>query len=260
MMLYVSLLKKVKGELVMEEQEKEKRITAIKTIIQAVKEGERINKKVDADMDKAGVSIPETPDDLFEEPYDRDTYEDYEDARWEYISSLEEHEDWNKLIDDSKQIWSKIIQDKYTLEEVGEYIQNNPGCAIDIDSVDLFECKPTENDLKYEGHLLDGNILEYFDEKDGPYLEPEDVAKMMLEKGIRLEDFPEQLLFNPSFISAYIQQIAFVLEKEAEQEGITPQDIEDASSGVGLEKFREATSQMKETGRQERGAEEKIND
>lgn len=256
MMLYVSLLKKVKGDLVMEEQEKEKRITAIKTIIQAVKEGERIKRKVYADMDKAGVSMPEAPDDLFEESYNRDTYEDYEDAMWEYRSSLEEHEEWNKLIDDSK----KINQDKYTLEEVGEYIQNNPECAIDIDIVNLFDCKQTENDLKYEGHLLDGNILEYFDKKDWPYLEPEDVAKMMLEKGIRLEDFPEQLLFNPSFISAYIQQIAFVLEKEAEQEGITPQDIEDASSGVGLEKFREATSQMKEAGKQERGAEEKIND
>ena len=242
----------------MEKQEIEKRITAIRTIIQAVKEGERINRRVDADVDKAGVSMPEMPDsDLFDEIYNERMMEDYQDAMLEYTSFLEEQEDWNKLTDDSEQIWSKIIHDGYTLEEVGEYIQNNPGCAIDIDVVDPLDCKPTENDSKYEGHLLDGNIPEYFDEKDRPYLEPEDVAKMMLEKGIRLEDFPEQLLFNLSFISAYIQQIDFALEKEAEQKGITPQDIEDASSGVGLGEFRKATSQIKETGRTERGTEEK---
>ncbi len=259
----------------MEKQEIENRINAIKNIIQATIEGEKIKIAVQTDMDKAGVSIPDDPEPIgglldrqggFEpgtELYDDDELMEYDYAVMEHEDFLYAREDWKQMEKFSRQIQLKIYQEGYTLEDISNYIQTNAGRAVNMDSIELWDCKKTENDSKYENSLDDDEVIAYFDGKydfsyEGPW--PDDVVKVILEKGISLDELPEKLLFNTSFIDAYIKQVSLVRARETEQKGITPQDIEDASSSsVKLGNFRSSTGQIKEiaTGEQEITTEDK---
>lgn len=148
----------------------------------------------------------------------------------------------------SEQIKLKIYEGGYTLEDISNYIQTNTGRAVNMDFIFLMDCKETENDSKYANSLDDDDVIAYFDGKydfsfEGPY--PDDVAKVILEKGIGLDDLPEKLIFNTSFVEAYINEVSEIRARETEQKGITPQDIEDASSSVKLGNFRSSTGQIK---------------
>ena len=114
---------------------------------------------------------------------------------------LDEREDWKQMEEFSKQIQLKIREEGYTVEDISNYIQTNAGRAFNMESVDLWYCRKTENDSKYENSLDDDDVIAYFDGKydfsyEGPW--PEDVVKVILEKGISLDDLPEKLLFNTS--------------------------------------------------------------
>lgn len=257
----------------MDKQEILNRINAIKSIIQASVEGEKIKSAVQADMDKAGISIPDEPEPKGgwveengfvpgTEVYDDDELMEYDYAIIKYEDFLDEREDWKQMEEFSRQIKSKIYQEGYTLEDISNYIQTNEGRAFNMESVDLWDCKRTENDSKYENSLNDDDVIAYFDGKydfsyEGPW--PDDVAKVILEKGISLDDIPEKLLFNTSFVDAYIKQVSLIRAREMEQKGITLQDIEDASTGVKLGDFRSSTGQIKEiaTGEQKITTEDK---
>lgn len=245
----------------MGKQEIENRINAIKNIINATVKGEKIKSILQSDMDKEGVSIPDYPKPIgglsdrngsYEadtEIYDNDELMNYDDAIMNYEELLSEREDWKQMEEFSAQIQLKICQERCTLEELGNYIQTNIGSAVNIDSIELYDCKETESDLKYEDCLEDEDIIAYFDGKynfdyEGPW--PNDVAQIILEKGISIDEFPEKLLFNLPFVDSYIQGISLARARETEQKGITPQDIEDVSSSVKLGAFREATNQVKE--------------
>ena len=224
-------------------------------------------------MEKSGISIPDWPEPiggLIEENgfvpdtevYDADELLDYDYQERRHEDFLDERKDWKQIEEFSGQIQSKIYREGYTLEDISNYIQTNKGRAFDIDGVDLFDCRKTENDLKYEDSLDDEDVIMYFDGKydfsyEGPW--PDDVAKVVLEKGISLEDLPEKLLFNTAFIDSYIKQVSLIRAKEMEQKGITPQDIEEASTGVKLYVFRSSTRQIKEiaTDEQEIATEDK---
>lgn len=245
----------------MEKQDILNRINAIKNIIQATIEGEKIKNAVRADMDKAGVSIPNDPEPIsgwvdkygsFEpdtEVYDNDELIDYDNAMNDYEDFLDGREDWKQMEEFSRQIQLKIHQKGYTLEDISNYIQTNTGKAVNIDNIELWDCKETEGDLKYENSLDDDDVIAYFDGKyDFSYEGPsaDDVAKVILEKRISLDELPKKLLFNTSFIDSYIKQVSLIRTRETEQKGITPQDIEDASSTVKLGNFRSSTGQIKE--------------
>lgn len=253
-------LKSKKGENIMDKQEILNRINAIKNIIQASVEGEKIKNAVQADIDKAGISIPDEPEPIGgvvegngfvhgTEVYDDDELMEYDYTIIEHEDFLDEREDWKQMEEFSRQIQSKIYQERYTLEDISNYIQTNEGRAFNIESVDLCDCKKTENDSKYENSLDDDDVIAYFDGKydfsyEGPWTD--DVVKAILEKEISLDDLPEKLLFNTSFVDEYIKQVSLIRAREMEQKGITPQEIEDASTGVKLGDFRNSTGQIKE--------------
>jgi len=187
---------------------------------------------------------------------------DYDYATMAYEDFLDKREDWKQMEKFSNQIQFKICQEGYTLEDISEFIQTNTGITVNLDNIELWDCKETESDSKYANSLNDDDIIAYFDEKydfsyEGPT--PDDVAKVILEKGISLDELPEKLLFNTSFIDSYIKQVSLIRAREMEQKGITPQDIEDASTGVKLGDFRSSTGQIKEsaTGEQEITKEDK---
>ena len=187
---------------------------------------------------------------------------EYDYAVMAHEDFLDEREDWKQMEEFSKQIQLKIREEGYTVEDISNYIQTNAGRAFNMESVDLWDCRKTENDSKFENSLDDDDVIAYFDGKydfsyEGPW--PEDVVKVILEKGISLDDLPEKLLFNTSFVNAYIEQVSLIRAREMEQKGITPQDIEDASTGVKLGDFRSSTGQIKEiaTGEQEITTEDK---
>lgn len=194
--------------------------------------------------------------------YDDDELMNYDYATMVYEDLFDEREDCQQMEEFTRQIQSKIYQEGYTLEDISNYLQTNEGRAFNMESIDFWDCKKTENDSKYEDSLDDDDIIAYFDEKydfsyEGPW--PEDVVEVILEKGISLEELPEKLLFNISFVDAYIKQVSLIRARELEQKGITPQDIEDAATDVKLGDFRSSTGQIKKiaTGEQEITTEDK---
>lgn len=151
-------------------------------------------------------------------------------ARNELWEFLEGRKDWIQLDAFSTQIESS----EYTLEELSDYIQTN-GRAVDITGISLeYGIIKTKSDLKYEKSLYDDDIISYlYGEYDSsstrPFPFPEDVVEVILKKGISLDALPEKLLFNNSFVAAYITKVSLIRALEMEQEGMTPQDIKAAS-------------------------------
>lgn len=249
----------------MEKVEIENRRNAIKNIMKAAIEGEKINEILESRMKKAGLShsdFPEPNSGWGGEEYDQEELDSFYEIETSIEDFLSEQKEYREISSSTDEIRSKIYSEGMTLEELGEYIRTMSGNVVDLSVIDLWDCKETEKDKENEGSLSDDEIIAYFDEKyDFSYEEPwpQDVVAVVLEKGMSVDQLPEKLLFNLSFIDEYIKQSSRTIAREKADKGITPQDIEVASSGIKLEDFRDATNTIKETakGEQEISTEDK---
>ena len=73
---------------------------------------------------------------------------EYDYAVMAHEDFLDEREDWKQMEEFSKQIQLKIREEGYTVEDISNYIQTNAGRAFNMESVDLWDCRKTENDLR----------------------------------------------------------------------------------------------------------------
>ena len=241
----------------MEKLEIENRRNAIKNIMKAAIEGEKIKQMLETKMKRKGLLHPDFPEPNSGwggEEYDQeelDSFYEIETSIEDFLSEQKEYREISSFTDDIK---SKIYSEGMTLEDLGEYIRTISANAVDISDIYLGDCKKTENDKENANSLGDEDIIAYFDEKyDFSYEDPwpQDVAATVLEKGMSIDQLPEKLLFNLSFIGEYIKQSSRTIAREKEDKGITPQDIEGASSSIKLEDFRDATNTIKETAKGE---------
>lgn len=96
-------------------------------------------------------------------------------------------------------------------------VNQEPEKPIDMEDISLWECEDTEYDLVYQDHLDDADILAYFGDKYDFSLEcswPADVAEIVIKRGMSLDELPDKLLFNTSFVNDYIGQVALIRAKE----------------------------------------------
>ena len=223
----------------MEKQKIINRLDAIESIIKASTKGVCVRNSTEAYMREQGFRNEE--DGNIQDYYASLGYEEF---------YLNKRDDWREMAKFTQNLNERIIAEEYTLEDVGNYLKANPEQAIDAVDTVLEECRDTDEDLQFGYSLYDADaeVISYLGlDYDYSYsgVEPADAVTAVLDKGISLDKIPEKLLFNPSFVIEYIEQVSAIRAKEIEGKTITPQDIENASNSVKLDNFRGAIGNIK---------------
>lgn len=239
------------------------RLNAIKTILKAATEGEKIKSVANRELEKAGISLPNYPEPkgymdfvIWDESpieYDDDELTEYEEQLERYQEFLDGIEGWDEMKTHTSQVFDRLMREKLTIEQVGEIVNSDPEKPIDMDDISLWECEYTEYDLVYQDHLDDEDILAYFGDKydfsfEGPW--PSDVAEIVIKRGLSLDELPDKLLFNKLFVNDYIGQVALIRAKEMQAKGFSPKDVELASDDVKLNDVKNSTKEMEETAKE----------
>lgn len=241
----------------------ENRKEAIKILIEAGVRGEDVKRKIRNEMRDAGInpdfSYPEpigTEEQIINGDYDEvDTYDDNEVDKYyaneeKYFDFLDESVEHRKLQESSH----GIINEHQTLEEIAKKIEDS---ELEIDmfgdsDVDVYECKPTFEDQKCEGSYYDEYLLH--DMFKGKYdkafqqaamagIDSEDIARIVLEEKMSIQDLPREFLFDLHFIDSYIKQSIKIqsIQKETDESIMS---VMKSSVGKTIGKISEAQENL----------------